>query len=86
MRYIFYYLIFINFFSFLIYGIDKRMAKEKRRRISENKLFFCSLLGGSIGCLFGMFFFHHKTRKLKFYFWNISLLILWIVLIFYKYL
>lgn len=81
MNFILYYLVFINLFSFFIYGIDKSRAKKNEIRISENRLFFYSLLGGALGCLLGMFFYHHKTRKIKFYLFNIFMLIFWILLI-----
>ena len=43
-------------------GIDKQKAKRHQWRISEKTLFMVSLLGGSIGTLVGMYFFHHKTK------------------------
>ena len=48
--------------------IDKRLAKAKRRRISEASLFFMALLGGSAGIYFGMSAFNHKTQKNAFVF------------------
>lgn len=73
------YLIVINIFSFLCYGIDKWKAVTKRNRISERNLFFLSIIGGSLGALFGMFFFRHKIRKFRFYVWNIFSFSIWIV-------
>ncbi|MDO4452607.1 MAG: DUF1294 domain-containing protein [Lachnospiraceae bacterium] len=60
------YLLFINVIAFFIYGIDKRRARKGQWRISENTLLGVALLGGSVGALFGMSVFHHKTRKKKF--------------------
>ncbi|MDN6195214.1 MAG: DUF1294 domain-containing protein, partial [Atopostipes suicloacalis] len=49
-----------------LYGLDKKRAMKKKKRISEKTLFFISFLFGGIGALFGMKQFHHKTKKLKF--------------------
>ena len=62
MNYFLYYLLFLNIFGFSIMGIDKQKAKRHQWRISEKTLFMLSLLGGSIGTLVGMYFFHHKTK------------------------
>lgn len=62
MNYFLYYLLFLNIFGFSIMGIDKQKAKRHQWRISEKTLFMVSLLGGSIGTLVGMYFFHHKTK------------------------
>ena len=56
------YLVCINIFSFLLFGIDKRRAKAHAYRISEKGLFLSAILGGSIGAILGMHLFHHKTR------------------------
>ena len=61
------YLVIINVISFIIYGIDKYKAKKNTYRISEKSLFMLSIMGGMIGSLLGMRFFHHKTRKISFY-------------------
>lgn len=61
------YLITINLVSFSIMGLDKKKAREKRYRISENVLIFISLIGGAIGSLISMIMFKHKTSKKKFY-------------------
>lgn len=63
---IFYYLIIINVLSFLLFGIDKYKAINKKMRIKEFHLIFITLLGGSLGALLGMIFFHHKTKKFIF--------------------
>lgn len=48
-------------------GIDKRKAIKGKFRISENTLFLTSVIGGFMGYLIGMKFFHHKTKKTIFY-------------------
>lgn len=60
------YLIIVNLLSFSLFGIDKRRSKKKLWRIPESTLLGISLLGGSLGSIFGMSFFRHKTKKKKF--------------------
>ena len=60
------YLLIINVFSFLLFFIDKRRAKNHFFRIPESSLFFISFLGGSLGSFLGMRVFKHKTKKHKF--------------------
>ncbi|MBF1067638.1 MAG: DUF1294 domain-containing protein [Porphyromonadaceae bacterium] len=60
------YLILMNLIAFALYGIDKRRAKQGAWRISEYTLLLVALLGGSLGALLGMRYFHHKTRHRKF--------------------
>lgn len=67
MRYVMYYLIIINIAAWLAYGLDKWKAKAGKWRIPERTLLFLALIGGSVGALAGMFLFHHKTKKPKFY-------------------
>ena len=57
------YLLIINIAAFAAMGIDKSRARNHRWRISEAALFSLALLGGSVGSIAGMRFFHHKTRK-----------------------
>ena len=61
-----YYLIIINIFTFLLYGMDKWKAKHHRWRISESALLLAAFAGGSVGALAGMYGFHHKTLNRKF--------------------
>lgn len=60
------YLISINLISFILFGIDKRYAKQHRWRISERKLFLFLIMGGTVGGWAGMKLFRHKTLHLKF--------------------
>lgn len=73
----FIYLIGINIFSFFSYGIDKLFARKKMFRISEKILLLLSIMGGSVGALCAMCFFHHKTKKIKFKAINIISLVIW---------
>ena len=63
---LFYYLIVINVVTFLVYGIDKRKAKQGSWRISEATLLILTIIGGSIGAMLGMKVWHHKTMHKKF--------------------
>ena len=56
------YLAAINLAAFLTFGADKRRARRHEWRVSEKTLFLLALLGGSLGAVFGMCAFHHKTR------------------------
>lgn len=60
------YLLAINLFTFVAYGIDKLKAKRHRWRIPEAKLLLLAIAGGSIGAWMGMFVWHHKTMHKKF--------------------
>lgn len=61
-----FYLVVVNGVAFCLYGLDKWKAIHHKWRISENILFLSAILGGSIGALFGMYAFHHKTKHKKF--------------------
>lgn len=60
------YYCFINLLSFVIFGLDKRRARNGKWRVPERILIFLAFLGGGIGALLGMLIFHHKTRKRRF--------------------
>lgn len=66
MKFLAWYLLLINLLAFGMYGIDKRRARRKRRRISESTLMMTAILGGSPGAWLGMKYFHHKTLHKKF--------------------
>ena len=60
------YLITINALGFLLMRIDKQKAKKNAWRIPERVLMAVAAVGGSLGCLCGMYLFRHKTRHIKF--------------------
>lgn len=60
------YLLIINLITFALYGVDKARAKRQAWRISERTLFVLAAIGGSIGALSAILFFHHKTRHVRF--------------------
>lgn len=62
MRYFIYYLVVINCLSFILFGLDKWFAKKNKSRVRNSTLLGLSILGGSIGSLFGMYTFRHKTQ------------------------
>ncbi len=59
-------LIAINVIAFAAYGIDKKRAIHDEWRIPEATLLTLAAACGSVGALFGMYTFRHKTRKPKF--------------------
>lgn len=61
------YIIVINLVAFLAMFIDKKKAEKDRWRIKESTLLTLALIGGSIGAITGMYVFHHKTKKPRFY-------------------
>lgn len=61
------YVLTINFIAFVAMFIDKRKAEKDRWRIKESTLLTIALIGGSIGEILGMYLFHHKTKKPRFY-------------------
>ena len=61
--------------GFLLMGSDKARAKKGSWRIPQKTFFGVALLGGTPGCLAGMYLFHHKTRHWYFR-WGIPLILL----------
>lgn len=82
MRNVIYYLLVINIYSFIVMGLDKWKAKNKAYRISENTLLLNAIFGGSFGSILGMYIFHHKTKKKKFFIGIPIIIILQILLYF----
>jgi len=58
------FFILMNLLSVFIIYLDKKKSRETgTERISEGLIFFLATLFGSAGVFFGMFTFHHKTKK-----------------------
>ena len=66
MKLLSYYLLLINAVGFMLMLIDKQKARKMRWRIPEATLFTIAFLGGSLGCIGGMYLVRHKTRHPKF--------------------
>ena len=75
------YLAVINIVAFFLYGIDKWKARHDKWRITEARLLWIAVAGGSIGALLGMKVWHHKTKHNKFRFGLPAILILQIAAI-----
>jgi uncharacterized membrane protein YsdA (DUF1294 family) len=58
----------LNALTFLLYGVDKAAAKRGGRRVPENVLHLCALMGGWVGALLAQRLLHHKTGKPAFQF------------------
>ena len=63
-----FYVLFINIAGFVLMGMDKKRAIRGAWRISERSLFLTALLGGSLGCIFGMEHYRHKTKHWYFHY------------------
>lgn len=75
------YLFLANLVGFALMGIDKRKAKKKQWRIPEKTLFLSAIFGGSIGALYGMHLFRHKTKHKSFVFGMPAILIVQMLLL-----
>ena len=56
------YFLCMNLLALIFMYADKRLAQKRKWRIPEKTLFLVAGLGGSLGGLFGMYLFRHKTR------------------------
>ena len=56
----------VNALGFSVMLYDKHLAKNNLWRIPETTLFGIAVIGGSIGCLVGMYTARHKTKHLSF--------------------
>ena len=74
------YLAAINIAAFFLYGIDKWKARHDKWRVTEARLLWIAVAGGSIGALLGMKIWHHKTKHNKFRFGLPAILILHLAL------
>ena len=77
---IIYYILSINIGTFLLFGIDKHLARKNRERVPESTLILLSVLGGALGGFLAMYIFRHKTQKAKFFLVVPMLLVLHIVI------
>ncbi len=77
------YAIIINLAGFIIMGVDKNRARTDKWRVKEKTLFFIAFIGGSVGSILGMQYYHHKTKHLRFVFGMPVILFIQIALIIY---
>ncbi|MBR5059381.1 MAG: DUF1294 domain-containing protein [Clostridia bacterium] len=57
----------VSVVTFVLYGLDKHLAINGKRRISEMTLLVLGILGGAAGGLLAMQHFRHKTKHKYFY-------------------
>ena len=60
------YYLLVNLLGFYAMYTDKLRAKKRAFRIPEATMFAIAIIGGSIGCILGMYTFRHKTRHWHF--------------------
>ena len=60
------YLLIINIITFVLFAIDKWKAVHGRWRIRTVTLMGFVIIGGTIGGLFAMYIFRHKTKTNSF--------------------
>ena len=85
-RLIYAVLIAINVIAFAAYGIDKKRAIHDEWHIPEATLLTLAAACGSVGALFGMYTFRHKTRKPKFAYGVPAMLVIQIALFYWLFL
>ena len=66
MKLIVLYLLIVNAVGFILMLVDKYKARKNLWRIPEATLMLVAAIGGSVGCLMGMYTVRHKTKHLKF--------------------
>lgn len=52
--------------TFVVYGWDKRQARNNGWRVSEKQLHTMAFMGGWPGAMVGQNYFRHKTQKIEF--------------------
>ena len=83
MSFLFWYFPLSNLVAFSIIGIDKRLAVQQKRRVSEQSLLLTSAIGGTIGSGLAMLFFRHKTAKRSFLWKYFLIAILQIIIVYF---
>ena len=79
------YLFAVNLLAFILYGIDKKRARNREWRISERTLIGIAVIGGCVGANLGMHVFHHKTRHWYFRYGLPMILIIQLLLAWFLY-
>ena len=65
------FVIALSAITFIVYAVDKILAKCDAWRVPEKVLLGLSLCGGAIGGLVAMLLVRHKTKHWYFYLFNI---------------
>ena len=73
------YVALVNLLGLYAMYNDKLRAKKRAFRVPEATLFAIAIIGGSIGCIIGMYLFRHKTRHWYFVYGMPLILILQIL-------
>jgi uncharacterized membrane protein YsdA (DUF1294 family) len=60
------YLLVLNILTFVVYGLDKRSARNRGQRVPENALLFLAFVGGTPAAYAARHYFRHKTIKRPF--------------------
>lgn len=82
MSFLFWYFPIINLVAFSIIVIDKWLAVNQKRRISELNLLLISVIGGTIGSGLAMLLFRHKTSKESFLLRFYGIIVIQILILF----
>jgi uncharacterized membrane protein YsdA (DUF1294 family) len=83
MKWILIYALAVNIVAFAAMGMDKGRAVRGAWRIPEKTLFFLAIIGGSVGAIFGMQVFRHKTRHPSFVIGMPTILVIQLCLMLY---
>lgn len=76
------YFALLNIVGFVLMGWDKWKAKKGAFRIPESTFFILAIIGGSLGCLLGMYVFRHKTLHWYFVYGMPAILLLQLLVAF----
>ena len=82
MSLLFWYFALINLVAFSIIAVDKQLAVNQKRRISELNLLLPSVIGGTIGSGLAMLLFRHKTSKESFLLRFYAIIVIQILILF----
>jgi len=82
MKFVFLYLVIVNYIAFSLFHLDKERAIKGKRRVSEKNLLSVVAFGGTLGAWIGMNRYQHKTKKRSFKLWFYSVLILQVLFFF----
>ncbi len=72
---------FMTVLTFVLYAIDKGRAIRGKWRIPEATLLGCSIFGGAIGGLLGMYLTRHKTKHWYFRVVNLCFSVAYVIVI-----